>query len=558
MCRSSLLGQPLLALLAFAALGTPIVASCSNRADDCYWRTTCSDSGAAARSGAPTAEAGAGGSDALTGSGGDAGTRASGGRDASNHGDAGSGAVGPRCDTDALPSAGGCVDESVGVFVSAANGDDRRGDGSRARPFATIGRGIEAAVSANVSNLFVCADGGVYAESLQFDEAADGLRVSGGFRCEDWSYDAALKAAIRSPDPVALVIENVTGGLVLEDLDVLAADAAPGESSFGAIVRSSAGVYWLRVSITAGSGGRGRRGEAGAPGEEAPEVSDTQRGRPATCSDAPVDQRGGLWETASTCGSMGGRGGSANRGDEGSAGLAGSPREHVTPPGVDNRGKEGDGQPGSPGDPGEPGAPEPSTGTFDANGFTAPPDAGGGTDGFPGQGGGGGHASHAIGKAECIGASGGAGGMGGCGGKGGQGGSAGGASVALLSWDSTLQLDGCALNAGAGGNGGPGGNGGAGSPGRPGAEGGEGDSANGIGPGSRGGAGGDGGNGGPGAGGNGGPSYALVYHGDRPTLSSGTLLHAGTPGAAGLGGIAGSVRAPSGQNGDAARELHVE
>jgi len=142
--------------------------------------------------------------------------------------------------------------------------------------------------------------------------------------------------------------------------------------------------------------------------------------------------------------------------------------------------------------------------------------------------------------------------MGGCGGDPGIGGTGGGASVALLSWQSTVVIDGCKLTASSGGAGGDGGKGHVGGAGKAGGAGGAADTTNTVGKGGIGGDGGNGGNGGNGAGGTGGPSIALVYDGTPVTvLGLSTLTFAATPSAAGKGGTLGQSEAygPDGYKG---------
>src|SRR5262249_55518756 len=118
-------------LLAGAAA---VIGACSHRADDCAENLTC---GPAALNSARNSRADSGGNT----SGGEAGT----------HGDAGTGTGGEsgnnsaQCDTSKSPGDEVClIDATYGVYVSAA-GDAKKGDGSAAKPFATIGQALAAA-----------------------------------------------------------------------------------------------------------------------------------------------------------------------------------------------------------------------------------------------------------------------------------------------------------------------------------------------------------------------------------------------------------------------------
>jgi hypothetical protein len=138
--------------------------------------------------------------------------------------------------------------------------------------------------------------------------------------------------------------------------------------------------------------------------------------------------------------------------------------------------------------------------------------------------------------------------MGGCGGTRGLGGGGGGASVAMISWQSSITLDGCTLVSAKGGDGANGGMGGDGGIGKAGGTGGP--ALGTMGTGGDGGKGGNGGPGGSGSGGTGGPSYALVYNGDAPVQQGSTVL---TPGQAGVKGTGAQVplftKAPDGNDG---------
>jgi hypothetical protein len=154
--------------------------------------------------------------------------------------------------------------------------------------------------------------------------------------------------------------------------------------------------------------------------------------------------------------------------------------------------------------------------------------------------------------------------MGGCAGIHGEPGLGGGASIGLLVWDSIAVLDASQVISAKGGNGGAGGNGSAGGLGSEGASGARGSNGDGIGSGGHGGKGGSGGNAGAGSGGTGGPSYAVVFHGTKPTELNGTTVLVRQPGgggAKGQGGAIGTSRlnpAPDGTDGASAPRLEAK
>jgi hypothetical protein len=452
------------------------------------------------------------------------------------------------------------------VFVSAKDGDDSNGDGSRDKPFASIAAGL-AAAKIDGKKVLACATGGAYAESIVVSADLDGASLHGGFDCDDWSHDAATKTVIESPTATAFAAHGLSLGLVLEDFEVRAADGtSAGEPSFALVAVGSQNVVLRRVALIAGNGADGADGAAGDPGADGATAGADQNGKNASCDSlvppntAPGSQLGGAWPAASACASRGGAGGGATKAGAGSAGSAGTPDSNVTPAGLDNGGaaESSVGQTGEPGasgahgNAGNNGVAAPAGG-FTESGFVAG-DGLDGVSGFPGQGGGGGGATAGPGGlSACVGASGGAGGMGGCGGGGGRGGGGGGASVALLAWLSDVTLEDATLTAGNGGAGGKGGDGGEGGDGKPGATGGQGTAS--VAAAGSGGLGGNGGPGGSGAGGSGGPSHALVWHAAEPTRAGSVTLTEGIGGTKGSGGsVGGASPAPDGLDGAASAE----
>ncbi|MCC6664057.1 MAG: hypothetical protein IT375_09945 [Polyangiaceae bacterium] len=533
-------------VLASVASSGGLIACSGEDFGDCESNATCGTGGTDAGTG------GKGGTGGTSGTGGTGNTGGVGGQGGAS-GSGGDGGTG--CDTTKSPSEAAClVANEFGYFVSP-KGDDTSGDGTKDKPFKTIGAALKGTAAKNV---YVCDDGTGITETgtIAVTSAHDKRGIFGGFDCTGWAWSTSAKAKV-SGAPVALTISNIGQSFRVESLDVTATNAAKsGESSFGAIVSGSKGVVLTGVNLTAGDGKAGEAGGNGTAGPAGADATAAQNGAGASCSSPPGAQLGGSWSGASACGVTGGVGGTAVNGGVGSAGGAGSPKTNVTPPNVDNGGGAGSGTAngnsgtaGSNGNPGTVGPAAASSGTFTSSGFT-PANGNDGTNGFPGQGGGGGGAS--AGTTGCIGASGGAGGMGGCGGGKGTAGKGGGASIALLSWQSDIKLDGCTLTAKKGGDGGKGGDAASGGSGKSGGAGGP--AASGLGGGGDGGKGGTGGPGGSGSGGSGGPSIALVYGGTKP--SGGTLVE-GSGGAKGPGGKlqgSGLNPAPEGSAGTVAKE----
>jgi hypothetical protein len=375
----------------------------------------------------------------------------------------------------------------------------------------------------NRPRIYLCV--GAYEEKVKITTA---VSIFGGFKCDDWTY-SGTKAAIRPPDDgPGLTVESVSSPIVLADLAITMRDAtAPGASSLGMFVTNSTRVTLKRMTIATGKGADGK-----VPGVIAPYAGfpigftrEPDRFIRLQCP-APLgsSSAGGGGTLASGRAGLGGYpthrpsypnewigfGGSGNetgctRGLNGSYGLAGKAPGTLSEVGrLTSAGWEG------------------------ANGFP-------GGNGATGQGGGGGG-----GKGEFNGED---GFVGGCGGLGGEGGQAGGSSIALLSYESGVHLDGSELQAGSGGKGGAGGNGQAGQGGLT--------YINLFGTNAcDGGSGGSGGSGAGGGGGAGGSSIAVAYHGAVPLIDGVAASDADVQvhwslGAAGTGGSHGAGGGPA-------------
>ena len=526
------------ALLAVVGLGV-LLSGCGS--DDCSNTGSC---------GSYTGGAGGNGGDSGSGATGGGGT----GNTSGTSGTGGTAGDSGTCDTSKSPGDESClIDEQYGVFVDAGSTAGSP-DGTRTAPYKTI---ADALTNAGGKKIYVCNTDGDYAEDVALTASLDGTTLHGGFNCADWTYDTATKAVVKG-SATPWIIDNLAVGTTIEDFDIQAANATgDGASSIAVAVTSSANVVLRRLKITAGNGAKGKDGTDGAKGTDGADPGTSQDGKPA-CTGSGGQLAGGEWSAPSGCGSNGGLGGLAKKDAlaDGGSGDDGTPKTSVTPPNFSNGGAGATlagasgsaGQSGANGDAGNLGQAASAIGMF-AVGSYSTADGDHGLDGHTGQGGGGGGASKGTGT--CNGASGAAGGMGGCGGKPGTGGQGGGASVALLSWQSSITLDSCDLNAATGGVGGKGGKGGDGGAGKSGGTGGPG--TGGIGGGGDGGKGGTGGPGGSGSGGSGGPSYALVWNGTAPLQNGAVNLNKGAGGAKGVGGqVVGLPKAPDGSDGDSA------
>jgi hypothetical protein len=409
-----------------------------------------------------------------------------------------------------------CVDDGVGIFVSPTGADTAVG--TKSSPVRTIAKALELA---GAKRVYVCE--GTYAENV---EVKGGGMIAGGFACADWRY-TGVKAKVVPAAGHALRVTKASGEVVVSDLELVSVDAAAnsGESSVAVFASESAGLTLLRAKVEAGKG-------ADAPLVEAPVTN--MYGGDKTGKGATGNVGGGSNNCAcpvygASVGASGGNGGNAavkdgKPGDPGGAAPATPPPSGV----FDGKGGMGAADPGGNCTPGTAGAAgEARTGgkgavalgTLTAQGW-APAAGTKGEAGGAGQGGGGGGGDNFTNGAG----GGGGGGCGGCGGNGAAGGRGGGASIAVLSFNTALKLEGTTLktrDAGRGADGGTGEAGGGGGGGTVGACAGR--------------AGGPGAGGSGGGGGAGGVSVGILYAGAKPRVDGSEVASAATHPTATLG-----------------------
>jgi hypothetical protein len=437
--------------------------------------------------------------------------------------------VPPGCDLTKDPKDSiACVDDSIGLFVSAAGSDSNAG--TKESPLKTIGAALSK-TSSQHGRVYVC--DGTYAEHVKITSTAS---IYGGFSCLDWSYDGKQGKVAPTDTGYALDVEGVSSAITIEDLEFDATDGQKaGDSSIAIFVANSTGATLRRVKATAGNG---------LPGADASSTSNYDGGTAPSGNGASADTGGDpcVNHCADGTTSTGGGGGTgAQTPSTPSGGGDGGPEIPPGPLPADNglggtfsgSCTTGSGSPGAsatPIDGGSPGSSAP--GHLSASGWTSIQGASGAA-GRPGQGGGGGAGGqHAA--AMLVGGGGG-GGCGGCGGAGGAAGSSGGSSFGILIFQSTVAIDTCVATSG---NAGDGKAGGAGQTGQLGGL--KGSAVATVGTGCDGAPGGAGGAGAGGGGGAGGNSIAIGYVGSKPTVTAGSQQEgtAGGPGAGGAGAAA--------------------
>jgi hypothetical protein len=392
-----------------------------------------------------------------------------------------------------------------------------------ASPCKTIGHAMDQAKSGTL-RVYACGNGGSYNENLVVGTSRDGVAVYGGLDCtttpSQWVYNAADKAQVApTAQGYALQVTGLTTGVTFADFGFTSqAATTAGQSSIAVFVSGSSGVLLERCSVTAG---------VGLQGQDQSQPTGYSSAAP-NGNNGILISGGGESENTSCSSSTGGAGGQPTMGgQDGTDGTPGSSNKGLASGQSCALGSTGGN--GSPGGPGSLGGGATTWASFAASGWLPSAGLAGGA-GAVGQGGGGGASVDNTGG-------GGSGGAGGCGGAPGTPGTGGGSSIAVLAYQSSVDLETFVLAAG---NAGRGGNGAAGQIGQ-----GGGIKGNGFGDACAGGKGGNGGNGGPGGGGAGGLSAGVVWYGTAPTLNGTSTPMAATLsnvtlGSAGVAGTGGS------------------
>ena len=247
-------------------------------------------------------------------------------------------------DGDVVDDAGACDPAEVPgdeVFVSDADGSDMN-DGTRLRPFKTIGVAIGVAIASGMSAIYIDED--TYNEAVVLPDTSTGLFLEGGWIATGatWMRDCEAgvtgRTVIAAPESasVAVTAEGVrhASGLRLLTVTTKARGAslpdASGESLAGVLVRGDGSVFSLTdVAVVAGRAGDGGPASAtangatgGAPGTCGPCVTGAL-GAPATESGSPAATSGTF--TASGYTPVDGTAGSpGTAGENGTAGGAGT------------------------------------------------------------------------------------------------------------------------------------------------------------------------------------------------------------------------------------------
>jgi hypothetical protein len=420
------------------------------------------------------------------------------------------------CVSTSDPTLNAClVNETFAVFVSTSVGS-ASGDGSRARPLASIQAAITAAHSAHKS-VIACAE--TYNESLTL---ADGVAMYGGFSCAGgvWSGTSARALVNATNTRTGVSASAIHMTTRVDSFQFVTPDATTDVSSIGMTAIDAGGLWLTNCRVHAGNAMNGADGIAGPSMIQAGAVN----GVAGTAGTSLCEYPSGSVAPASMNGAAGGAGGAggvlvrdcSGGGTTCTTKLCQQTTCTLTdyPPsnGVAGAGPAGGAGgiyggtaafAGGPGTSGMDGISGWTIGSFShASGYVPSNGGTAGTAGLPGSGGGGAAGLDAT-MVGHPGASGTGGGAGGCPGLPASPAAGGGASIGILAWGSAMRIERSQIESSHGGNGGRGAFGSLGTTGGTG--------------GASGGAGGRGGNAGSGAGG---PSLGIASTGAAPVLVS--------------------------------------
>jgi hypothetical protein len=202
--------------------------------------------------------------------------------------------------SDSGEDGGGVADAPGRFFVNSAAGSDTN-QGTTSAPFATIGKGIEAAVAVNGGDVYVA--GGVYRETVTL---ASGVNLHGGYSPANWVFDAQTFPSVVDATPAAVKGSGVSG-VTIEAFTIRASSASgPGKSSVAISLVNSTDITIRDNVIEAGDGAPGADGE---PAPAATAGVDGSRGQNAAA--CPPGRSGGAGGEGILSGGSGGGGGVA-------------------------------------------------------------------------------------------------------------------------------------------------------------------------------------------------------------------------------------------------------
>lgn len=367
------------------------------------------------------------------------------------------------------------INEKYGVFVVPNAAPD--GDGTRAKPFATIAAGLEGAI-AQSKRVYVCA--GTFNESVK---VANGISMVGGLDCSKPTWPPSTeRTRVISPTSPAITADSISAATRIESFEIVAPDGTEqSPTSIGLRAKDAGALVVAKSRIVAGKGKDGAAGTDAAQlvlaaGANGTSSSGEQSGQPNQFAFGLMYREGEAGGLAACTGAPGFQPSPGGKGGKGAShdtetkspptGVSGQYwRLYCRPAGAacvqDWIKTAGEAKTPTVGTAGADGASASTPGTLNVDGYT-PRDGTAGTNGGVGSGGSGGAGGDLTGYAGAqylygYGATGPGGGAGGCPGLAGTAGKGGGASIgAFLVSSKDLTFDATEVTACAGGAGGKG------------------------------------------------------------------------------------------------------
>ena len=160
------------------------------------------------------------------------------------------------------------ADGGQGVFVSVASGSDVSGDGSMAKPWSTITKGIAGAATQGWPNVYVAP--GTYNENLVVPDTTSGLSIQGGWAVgtSSWTRDCNagtnMSSTVLQGTSTAVKASNVVhpSGLwfmtIKTQAAAVAANDTDGASVIAVLVSGDNSAFYLHsVNVTASNADNG-------------------------------------------------------------------------------------------------------------------------------------------------------------------------------------------------------------------------------------------------------------------------------------------------------------
>jgi hypothetical protein len=144
------------------------------------------------------------------------------------------------------PSNDPCVvADGLGIFVSPS-GSDTTGDGTKEKPFGTIGHAMDVAAG-GIKRVYAC---GTFTSGVSVAAPDDGVTVYGGLDCTTWAYNASAPTKVAPTSPGYALQVTGASGVTFEDFAFTSmAGVSAGDSSIAGWVSGSTNIGLVRTAF---------------------------------------------------------------------------------------------------------------------------------------------------------------------------------------------------------------------------------------------------------------------------------------------------------------------